>query len=344
MTIEFMDNFSVYGIGGEAQMLNGLYAQIGIGTVLVADPSGVAGVTLLSPNLGDITFRRVLGGTRTRVGVASRIWCTQLPNTNHSKLIVWADAGNNTVCELRLLTTGALQFRHGPSLASAITTPGPVIVANAWQHVEALLDHNAATGAIEVRVEGVAVLTGSALNTGTGSAQISDFIQPSGLETLRVYRKDLIVYNGLGSQNNNFIGACIVASLDPSSDVALNWTPSTGTTGFSILDNRPPNDAQFISAGDPPPAAYEAGLTNLPPDVTSVRALQSVVRAAKVDGGDGNLQVSLVSGVSVSNGADRPITSAFTYWFDVFEVDPATSAPWTPSAVDAVQMRINRTV
>lgn len=344
MTIEFMDNFSIYGVGGEARMLNGLYAQIGVGTVLTNDPSGVAGVTLLSPNLADITFRRVLGNTRTRVGVASRIWCTHLPNTNHSKIMAWADAGNDTVCELRLLTTGALQFRHGPGLANSITTAGPVIVANAWQHVEALVDHNTVTGAVEVRVEGITVLTGSALNTGSGSAQIRDFIQPSGLETLRVYRKDLIVYNGFGAQNNNFIGACIVASLNPASDVALNWTPSTGANGFSILDNRPPNDAQFISAGDPPPAAYESTLTNLPPDVTSVRALQSVVRAAKVDGGDGSLQVSMVSGASVSNGANRPITSAFTYWFDVFELDPATAAPWTPVAVDAAQLRINRTV
>jgi len=344
MTIEFMDNFSAYGIGGEARMLNGVYAQIGIGTAIAADPSGVAGLTLLSPALGDITFRRVLGGTRTRVGVANRLWCTQLPQTNHSKLIVWADVGNNTVCELRLLTTGALQFRHGPSLASSITTTGPVILANAWQHIEALVDFNTVTGAVEVRVEGVTVLTGSALNTGSGAAQISDFIRPSGLETLRAYRKDLIIYNGLGSTNNSFLGSCIVASLDPTSDVALNWTPSTGANGFSILDNRPPNDAQYIQAGDPPPAAYEATLSNLPPDVTSVRALQTMVRAAKVDGGDGNLQNSLVSGASVSNGADRAITSAFTYWLDVFEVDPATSAPWTPAAVDAVQLRIDRTV
>ena len=344
MTMEFMDNFSIYGVGGEARMLNGPYAQIGIGTTLTADPSGVAGVVLLSPSLGDITFRRVLGGARTRVGVANRIWCTQLPQTNHSKLIVWADADNNTVCELRLLTTGALQFRHGPGLANSITTAGPVIVANGWQHVEALVDFNTVTGAVEVRVEGIAVLTGSAINTGSSASQISDFIRPSGLETLRVYRKDLIIYNGLGSQNNNFIGACTVVSLNPDSDVALNWTPSTGTTGFAILDNRPPNDAQFISAGDPPPAAYQATLTNLPPDVTSVRALQSVVRAAKVDGGDGNIQVSMVSGVDVSAGANRPITSAFTYWADVFELDPATAAQWTPVAADAAQLRINRTV
>lgn len=343
MTIEFMDNFSLYGVGGEGRMANGLYANIGDGASIVNDPDPTASGQVYRAaggGTGERGYRRVLGGNRARVGAAARVWNSQLPTSGSNMIFSFRDVGNGTLCQLNLLPNGSLQFTSG---SPTITTAGPVIVASGWQHVEVLVDFSTTVGEVEVRVEGVTVLTGTNLNTGVSCAQVSG-CATSNTAFWQQFHKDLIIYNGLGAANNDFIGACIVASLNPASDVALNWTPSTGANGFSILDNRPPNDSEFIQAGDPPPAAYEATLTNLPPDVTSVRALQTVVRAAKVDGGDGNLQISMVSGVSVSNGANRPITSAFTYWTDIFEVDPATGASWAPAAVDAAQMRMNRTV
>jgi hypothetical protein len=139
----------------------------------------------------------------------------------------------------------------------------------------------------------------------------------------------------------------LVKDLIPTADVNTNWN-TTGPNRFSILDNRPPNDAAFITAINPPPAAYVAELSNLPADVTSIRGLMTFVRAAKTDGGDGSLQIGLISdplGVpATALGANRPITVAQTYWRDVFEQDPKTLAPWTPAAVDLVRLQINRTL
>jgi hypothetical protein len=86
-------------------------------------------------------------------------------------------------------------------------------------------------------------------------------------------------------------------------------------------------------------------MENLPPDITSVRALISVTRHRKIDGGDGNVQTALSpNGTNWDNGADRPITTAFQYDFDVSEVSPVTSSPWTPVEVDSLKLRINRTL
>ena len=54
--------------------------------------------------------------------------------------------------------------------------------------------------------------------------------------------------------------------------------------------------------------------------------------------GGGNLQMAMKSGASTGLGSDRPMTVAFTYWQDVFEVDPATSAQWLPAAVNAANL------
>ena len=69
-----------------------------------------------------------------------------------------------------------------------------------------------------------------------------------------------------------------------------------------------------------------------------------MVRARKIDGGDANLQTSLISGGDVDPSADRPITTTFTYWYDISETDPDTGNAWTPASFDAANVEIDRTL
>lgn len=105
-----------------------------------------------------------------------------------------------------------------------------------------------------------------------------------------------------------------------------------------------PQDLSYLSADDTPPAAMEFGFTDLPDDVTSVRGIVMVGRMKKIDGGDGNVQMSLISNGSAFDGADRPLTTTSTYWFDISQLDPDTGLPWSPFAVNNMTGRINRTV
>ena len=86
------------------------------------------------------------------------------------------------------------------------------------------------------------------------------------------------------------------------------------------------------------------GFTNLPADVTSVKGLMALYRAAKTDGGDGKMQVSLSpNGTDWDDGTDRALTTAQSYYWDTSEVSPDTSGPWTVSEVNALQGKLNRT-
>ena len=86
-------------------------------------------------------------------------------------------------------------------------------------------------------------------------------------------------------------------------------------------------------------------LEDLPPEVISVRGILMVARQRKSDGGDCLTQVGISpdDGATWDNGADRAITTAFTYWGDWSELDPDTSDPWTPLASNNARIRINRT-
>jgi hypothetical protein len=352
MTIQHMDNFSMYGTN-KALLLNGVYAEAtqAFETFgLAADPDGSGGITpyFQCNNATMPLLRFVLSSAQSICGWCVRLWLDFLPDAdNHvPQVMSWRNAGNGEMAHLQVETTGRLTWTDG---VTTITTTNPVVSANGWYHIEAKYT-TSGTGAIEIRVEGLQVISQVGLGYAGHSAvyQVSSYYSGTNFSPSLIMRlKDYVIWDGAGTLNNDFLGAVIVYGLLPLSDVALNWTPVGAADGFSILDNSPPDDAKYIQAPNPPPAAYKCTLSDLPPDVTSVKAIMSMVRAAKTDGGDANLQAGVISdpsGVPATVlGADRPITVTMTYWRDVFETDPKTSAAWLPAAVNAAQLQLNRT-
>lgn len=368
MSILHADNFSIYGgPGNEHFMLNGVYAEV-TGCDLHTDPDGVSPGWVLRPGWnhfdnGNNNWRYPFQtGPQSTGGAAFRIWQTVLPNEDNAKAVPLAfrNASNQAQAELYVRSNGGLAMRiidHNGDLVTQYITTVPAITANAWYHIEARFDAGDGVCSFEVRVEGITVLqetnvtSGWSLIQGANVGQISArWTQIAGPQTY--YIKDLVLWDDEGSYNNDFLGSVLVANLNPTADVDLNWTPSTGTDGFSILSDVPPDDAKYLSAPynvSVPhfPDPYVATMSDLPVEATSVKAIVTYVRAAKSDGGDGSLQVGIISDPAGTPatvlGADRPITVAQTYWRDIFETDPKTTAPWLPDAVNKAELQLNRT-
>lgn len=323
------------------------------GAPLVADPDTVAfpnGIVLRhrSGSSGPTQAARLsLLTPHQKVGVAHRFYLASLPTSTRAFLSL-NTTGNVGRYGLRVRPNGGLELSKGTtgSVSVLATADYPILFANSWNHIEIVAD--VVTGEIEVRKNGVEI---AALTTTDGSpagSTIGMVAFPSGNSGdgsfQDMYTKDLVVYNGAGTQFNDFQGQVSVYDQYPDGDQTLNWTPSTGSTGYNLIDETTPNDADYIEADDTPPAASEFTLSNLPADVTSVRCLTSIVRALKTDGGDGNLQVSLTpNGTNYDAGTDNPITTSATYWYDSSELSPATAAAWTPSEANAARIKIDRT-
>jgi hypothetical protein len=331
-------------------MRDGLYADTAQASV-VADPDPNAPAVsrvLRIPDGSTGRCRFVLpAGATTTLGLALRLYLSNLsPANSQGPDIQFKDAANTAQLTISFTTTGQISVWRGDRTTLLFTTAAPVITAAAWNHIEIkAFASNTSTGTVEVRVNGVSVVSLTGINS-VATANVNyaqtDFVG-RGSEFIIGYFKDCVWWDGTGATNNNFFGTVAVVTKRPNTDVTFNWTPSTGTTGFPLIDEATPNDADFISAADPPPSPSTFGLENLDDDVTRVRGVVTVARMRKTDGGTCNAQVSMVSGASVDPGLDRPITTAFTYWWDVAELDPATASPWTPVGFNASSLRINRT-
>lgn len=335
--------------GNTGLLTNGVYAEAVLVT-MGADPDGTSPGFVLNGggfHNNPSYIRYILSGPQTTVGMALRFWVNFVPNdpNQHPEFFQVRDASNNILFYAYVNTVGGITVASsgGTVLGS---TAGPVVTANAWWHIESKIHIDPTAGSVEIRVEGVPVLTLTGINTGTTAvSQVALYQETQDLSGLVSFYKDFVIWDGSGTNNNDFLGSVVVYSLTPNADVSVPWSITGGTTGYGILDNAPPqDDVQYLSAAYPTiPGPMSYTMTPLPNNVTSVRALMSMVRAKKVDGGDGNLQNSLISGTNTVDGQNRPITAAYTYWRDVFPVDPDTGNPWTVAAANAVKLKINRT-
>lgn len=354
MAIVWMDFPSgSQGLYGDqvARLTDGVYAEAGV-VGLVEDPDpNVTGRALMATTNASSTrrLRKVLPTPQTTMGVAFRLWLPGLPGSNTVRpSFTFADDVNAGMASFTVDTIGRIQIRDGGADGTVVAeTDAPVLTANAWTHVEVLFTQSVGAGTCQVRVEGVEVLNETGIATGINPYQ--QWIMASAFEVGSAYSwyiKDLVIYDGSGGWGDSFVGSVQVFDLRPTADVSTGWSRTTGTTDWEILDSTPPDDTQYIFAEEDPsiPAPSITEFADLPEDVTSVRAVMMIGRMRKSDGGDAQVQMSLLSGGEADDGADRAITTAFTYWWDISHLDPDTSSNWTPPGLDAATFQINRTL
>jgi hypothetical protein len=357
--ILFADNLQAYNT--VSQMVEGPWAAIETYSdpyiTLENDPDPLIGATgqVLQTDNGTIAvsgMRFVLpNGAVATAGIGYRMWTSELPSGNwgswQGPLLGFRTSANDVIAYVGLMSDGSLSAATNRDGTGALgSSGGPVIVAGAWNHIEAKLYRDATAGTIQVKVNGVTKLNLTGLALGSNNVgQIFLGVNNWNFNNSNkgdTYYKDIVFWDGSGSNNNDFLGDVSVVTLKPTADSALTWTPSTGTTGWNLIDELPSNDTDYISTATTGANVFD--LENLPPEYVAVKALISVIRMNKNDGGTANVQVGLVSGGDEDTGADRPVTSAATYWYDVSEQNPDTASAWTPTSVNAAQLRINRTL
>lgn len=192
---------------------------------------------------------------------------------------------------------------------------------------------------LEVRLNGSPVLSAS-----TAVAPLTHFSigKTTGAPTARF--DDLVVWDGTGTENNNWLGDTFVLVSAPNEDAAINqWVPSTGTTRWSLIDEAAPLDTDFIT-GNAVDDTQECNTAPVSlPATGAVIAVAVQARALKTDTGASQISIGVASGLSHSSGFSVNLATGAQVFTHIAQRNPDGNIAWTASTAQAARFRARRT-
>jgi hypothetical protein len=238
--------------------------------------------------------------------------------------------------------TGILKAWRG-QMQTLLGSVAITLTNSTWYWLDVHFKYNSSTGIFEVWQSGTQVLNLTAQNTANNSGQtnLSGVVlgcQAGTVNSLNAVVDDFVVNDTTGSYNNGRVGDSRIETLKPASDATPNnGTCSTGTTHYAMLNEAQWNSTNYITMTNTSGQEELFGFTSLSSTPVSISAIKPVFIAENTDAGSGNLETVIVSSATEIDGTSTPLTSSWTRHGSTLEVDPHTSAPWTPAAVNAVQ-------
>ena len=245
------------------------------------------------------------------------------------------DVGGNDIASLWVTALGAWRLKD--DTGATIATSAETMTILAWHWVE--WEHDTASQTFELRLDRGAGQT-------TTIIDVTSFSTTTVVQRLRIHGAsgsgnsmnldDLHILDTTGDSGDNFLGDGRMIALRPTSDVTSDWTPSTGSDNFALVDETPLDESDYNEASvDAKVDLYEFG--NMSPEFTQFDFVMANVHAKKTDGSGTRLFVDIVSNsVKLQSGLHTLLTNG-RYNKLYALVNPDGGGAWTLSTVNAAQ-------
>ena len=224
----------------------------------------------------------------------------------------------------------------GATVLDTVTLESSLML-NTWYYIEVKVFCHATSGTVEVKLDGTTIESLTGINTQGGTNLYNNKVRCYWAYS---YVDDFYICDGSGSTLNDFQGVCRVIGLFPNADTTtIQWTPSTGTTHYDLVDENPENTTDYVSTS----TQADTDLYTYPSligtgTILGVQVSSTVNLAAGVSL---VFQAPIVSSGTTDIGPDTVLTSV-TY-SDVRHIsitDPHTGQPWTISGLAAAQIGV----
>lgn len=252
------------------------------------------------------------------------------------------DGGLTNHLNVQHLVAGQLTlFRGSTSIATA---PGAWSGGvGAWHYLEVSATINDTTGTCVVRVDGAVVInfTGDTKNGGTNNS-----IDTVGWGSYQAggnpqVMDDVYILDGTGSAPwNDFLGDVRIHTLVPTgAGNSTQLTPSTGSN-YACVDELPYSASDYVSSSTAGQKDTYA-TSDLPGTVGTVYGVQVCAVAKKTDAGARSLKTVVRRGsTDYSDSTAAGLGTGDGTVTSLRAVDPSTSAQWTASNVNAMEIGV----
>ena len=333
------------GASGELQTLGGT-SSIGTGTVRTGTYSLRCNPTTTATgyiNVGLPSAAGILGNFNNQTlytGFAFR--AATLPAANSEEIYACYNSIAGLCSALRINSDGTLAHYNTSNVLVATGTTA--LTTGVWYYIEYMAT-NTATGAYEVKINGVSEISGTSNNGTSNSAFVAH-----GKNTNRNGQTIDLYYDDIYMSDTAFVGSQyhipeIRILLPNGAGASAGWTNGTGNT-FAEADEVPPEsdgaDLTYIQADNTMDNLYHVFATEdtATKSVTGdVDALAGYVWAKTLSTtGTSAVAPRIHSAGSNTDATQAEMTTAYRGHHVLATVDPATAAAWTLSGVDGAQV------
>lgn len=240
---------------------------------------------------------------------------------------------DNTTAQvsIRITLTGTLRVVRGTSTLLG-ETAAPVAL-NTWLFVQLRTVVNNTTGIIELRVNGVPVITLTGQNTRSSANNFANGWTVGGTNTRIAH---LLIHSTAGDAPVTWTPETFCyADLPTGAGFHSGFTPSAGANWQNTDDQPNDGDTTYNAAAAPAKDSYAVSGSTPAGAVVYGVAVEAVAR--KDDAGVNTLDLGLrVSGTDYMGGAAAPLTTNYQRFRRLWTVNPAGGA-WTVSAANAAE-------
>lgn len=246
-----------------------------------------------------------------------------------------------TVCQLRVLPDGTVAAVSG-NTSDLIANPKSLVLPQRvpfyWEvKINTVLSAGKILPTMVVRINGQQIISGTgaaghATNL-AGDAKF-DYHTFGACGFPGSYLGDLYVCDQTGLRNNDFLGDVKVGAIFPRLDSSsMQWTPSSGVTGFNRINAHiPPDDASYIQTNTPTQLA-EFFFDTIASFSGEILGFQYSLYSRKTD--EGTRIVNHTAGLGAFKGPDQYLGDGYFYRHLPFDYEPVSGLPPTPALINA---------
>lgn len=337
MSLIFADNCaSFYSTAAQATAV--LYTTLTATLATSGLPAGNVGSSAFK-NLSNVTIPFPTTAGPYFVGVRYN------PNaviTAGQNFAIWLDASSGQQLTLTTNLDGTLTARRGGGNGTILGTSSagtPALVDGVWQYLEFGVKISSTVGTVDIRVNGISVLSLTGQNTqGTANTTIAAFQMLGG--GIANFCQDIYICDSNGSHNNTFLGDVHVSQyLATSNGTYTQYTPNGAGSLYQCVNAATPTDSTVFASDNVVSDKMSVNLDDS--SVTgTIAGVILVGRSEKTDAGTRTANLFALNNGHEVDGSSIALATSYKYNTQILEVDPNTGIPFTNAGFNTLEAGI----
>jgi len=198
-------------------------------------------------------------------------------------------------------------------------------------------DRNTADGEFEFRLNGETIVSQPNYATSYAATSAGSYISRASISSGGIHSYILVDDIIIDTTAAFDISSGNIVSFKPTSDNVVNWTPSTGSNSYEIIDNtgliRDMPDREYISTDSTAEASFDIGMdgTNTLDAGSTIYSVQTESFVSKFGEPNVNYVRSFldISGTKYFGDSHKVPINNFYPQSDIWETNPNTLSDWT---------------